>query len=427
MSFPEVPLKRLGRLLGGATPGADARYWDGDVTWYTPTDVARAHGGVLGGSDRDLTDAGLASCGASLMPSGSIVFTSRAPIGNAAMASREFATSQGCKSLVPKAPHDARFIVYAATVRGHQLRAAGTGATFPELSAERLGNVRFPMSPASRQRTIVDFLDQECARIAGLEGSLSALLLALAKPALARFSSLTAVQTTTTQVGHQYEVQLGKMLDEGKISEGGLVPYLRNSNVGWDRFDLSDIKEMPLTPSDRRRYAVRPGDLLACEGRHVGKSAIWDGAISPIYYQKALHRIRPHDTGSNRFLMWCLWLGSTRGDYYADASGSTIPHLPAEKLRRVRIPAVDRDTQDRIVRETDAVYLAARRAADATSRLRTTLAEYRDALITEAVAGQLDVIALSDAQMDERLHEAVESADRMSDLAAVELAPKPRP
>ena len=177
--------------------------------------------------------------------------------------------------------------------------------------------------------------------------------------------------------------------------------------MGWDRFDLSDVKLMPLNAADCTRYEVRPGDLLACEGRHVGKSAIWDGAISPIFYQKALHRIRPHSSASNRFLMWCLWLGNTRGDYYADGSGSTIPHLPAEKLRRVRIPAVDRETQDRIVRETDAVYLAARRAADATSRLRTTLAEYRDALITEAVTGQLDVTAVSDAQMDERLDEAI--------------------
>ncbi|MGH3585771.1 MAG: hypothetical protein ACRDQ0_05565, partial [Pseudonocardia sp.] len=91
------------------------------------------------------------------------------------------------------------------------------------------------------------------------------------------------------------------------------------------------------------------------------------------YYQKALHRIRPLSAASNRFLMWCLWLGNTRGDYYADGTGSTIPHLPAERLRRVRLPAASRDDQDRIVRETDAVYVAAQRAMRAADQLSARL------------------------------------------------------
>lgn len=271
-----------------------------------------------------------------------------------------------------------------------------------------VGNLIIPEPCRSRQRVIVELLDRECARVAELQRSLEALSLGLVEPALARFASLTEGRATT-QVGYHYEVQLGKMLDEGKVTDGVLVPYLRNNNVRWDQFDLSDIKQMRLDAADRRRYEVLPGDLLACEGRHVGKSAIWNGATAPIYYQKALHRIRPHSSASNRFLMWCLWLGNTRGDYYANGSGSTIPHLPAERLRRVHIPAVDRETQDVITRDADAVYFATRRAADVTTRLRVTLNEYRNALITEAVTGQLDVTAMSEQQMDERMHEAIEA------------------
>jgi len=200
------------------------------------------------------------------------------------------------------------------------------------------------------------------------------------------------------------------MLDEGKAGRGELVPYLRNQNVGWDRFDLSDVKQMPLMASERSRYLVRAGDLLACEGRHVGKCAIWDGSLEPMYYQKALHRIRPRADWSNRYLLWCLWLGNSRGDYFADGTGSTIPHLPAEKLRAVRIPAASRKRQDQIVRDVDAGHLRGEAVRDEIAALELSFAEYRDALITEAVTGRLDVSTLSDARMAESLAAGREGA-----------------
>jgi type I restriction enzyme S subunit len=318
---------------------------------------------------------------------------------------------------------DARFLAYALgppafmALAEQALSVGSTKQRELNIDAVRRHVIWAPHAPA--QRAVADYLDRECDRIAGLERVASTLVVRLVEPALAKFVGLTD-RLSSTQVGYHYEVQLGKMLDENVVVDGELVPYLRNQNVTWDAFDLSDVKTMRLTYADRRRYEIRRGDLLACEGRHVGKSAIWEGEIAPIYYQKALHRIRPLASASNRFLMWCLWLGNTRGDYYADGTGSTIPHLPAEKLRRVRIPNATRDEQDAITRETDAVYRAAANAMDAVSRLRRRLGEYRNAVVSEAVAGQLDVTAVSEAQMDERAHAAAEGAIAV-DQAPVEV------
>jgi type I restriction enzyme S subunit len=127
-----------------------------------------------------------------------------------------------------------------------------------------------------------------------------------------------------------------------------------------------------------------------------------------MYYQKALHRIRPRAGASVRYLMWCLRLGNTRGDYYADGTGSTIPHLPAEKMRAVRIPFACDDLQRQIVQEVDALDGSARAAESSLQATRERLDEYREALITEAVTGQLDVTRVSGSQMDERLHAAAE-------------------
>ena len=319
--------------------------------------------------------------------------------------------TQGTARVAPANDVDGRYLQYALSSRlARDWWAASVGgATFGGLNLGPLANTPVPRPPVSAQHEVADFLDRECERIADLESVAATLAARLLEPALGTFLRLTE-DLPLTQVGHHYEVQLGKMLDQNAVIDGELVPYLRNQNVAWDSFDLADVKNMRLTYADRRRYEVRQGDLLACEGRHVGKSAVWEGQIAPVYYQKALHRIRPLREASNRFLMWCLWLGNARGDYYADGTGSTIPHLPAEKLRRVRIPSATRDQQDAVTGETDDVSCGAARALDVVSGLRSRLAEYRDALVTEAVTGQLDVTAVSNAQMAERAHAAAEGA-----------------
>jgi type I restriction enzyme S subunit len=271
-----------------------------------------------------------------------------------------------------------------------------------ELNVEALRAYKVVIGEIGEQRAIADFLDRECERIDDLMNACQGMRPALSEAALACFVDLTR-DLPLVRLGHHYEVQLGKMLDEGKPNQSGLVPYLRNRNVGWDRFDLGDIKRMPLMSSEYPRYLVRPGDLLACEGRHVGKCAIWDGSVEPMYYQKALHRIRPRAGWSNRYLLWCLWLGNARGDFFADGTGSTIPHLPAEKLRAVRIPAAPRAQQDEIVREVDAIHRHSQAARDEIAAFEASLAEYRNALITEAVEGTLDVAQVSEAQIAESL------------------------
>ena len=81
------------------------------------------------------------------------------------------------------------------------------------------------------------------------------------------------------------------MLDKRK-NVGALRPYLRNVNVRWFGFDLSDLKEMRLMDSEVKEYSVQRGDLLICEGGEPGRCAVWDAEESLIF-QKALHRARP--------------------------------------------------------------------------------------------------------------------------------------
>jgi type I restriction enzyme S subunit len=151
-------------------------------------------------------------------------------------------------------------------------------------------------------------------------------------------------------LGDRYEVALGKMLSPKARAGAEQVPYMRNANVQWGRLDLSDVATMSIPASERERYSLKPGDILACEGRHVGKSVIWNNEIPGACYQKALHRLRPlhPELDEPRYLLLCLRLYSVTGRLVEATGETTIPHLPAERFREILFPFPRRAVQESI-------------------------------------------------------------------------------
>ena len=89
------------------------------------------------------------------------------------------------------------------------------------------------------------------------------------------------------------EIQLGKMLSPAAKTNARPRRYLRNANVLWNKFDLSSLLEMDFSEEEERKFELRAGDVLVCEGGEPGRAAVWEGQISSCFYQKALVRLRP--------------------------------------------------------------------------------------------------------------------------------------
>ncbi|MBV6272251.1 hypothetical protein KVP09_04865 [Alcaligenaceae bacterium CGII-47] len=143
---------------------------------------------------------------------------------------------------------------------------------------------------------------------------------------------------TICKLNFRYSVELGKMLDEKKITGKYLIPYLRNQDVQWGTINTEDLPEMDILPSEFDRYTLKVGDLLVCEGGDVGRAAFWRNDNSVIGYQKALHRLRPRvlirDTAE--FLFFSLMTAKMRGVFEESDTKATISHLPAEKFRQYK-------------------------------------------------------------------------------------------
>ncbi len=197
---------------------------------------------------------------------------------------------------------------------------------------------------------------------------------------------------TVASLRHRYSQCLGKMLDSKRITGRHLLPYLRNTDIQWDRINIEDLPTMDISPNEYDRYTVQPGDLLVCEGGEIGRCALWSDEPARYGFQKALHRLRPRNEGQDvaRFMYYAL-RAAAKGHAFNDGHLSTIAHLTGDKLRTHRFPFPDFPEQAAIVRYLDKATAAIAIATDRAHRQIDLLREYRTHLIAAAVTGKIDV------------------------------------
>lgn len=160
-----IKIKNAFNIISGATPKTDnMAYWDGEITWITPADY-NTEDKMISSGKRNITLAGLNSCGTSIVPEGSIIFSKRAPIGLVAINVVPLCTNQGCISCIPKPSVNTKYFYYLMSVLTDWFELFGSGTTFKELSTNNFANFILSQPPISEQQSIVDYLDQRCSEI----------------------------------------------------------------------------------------------------------------------------------------------------------------------------------------------------------------------------------------------------------------------
>lgn len=312
---------------------------------------------------------------------------------------------------------DPRFLRYV--VNTHSFLKLGAAEMYGVAGQQRvpdsfLRNLSVWLPPLEEQRRIADFLDAETARIDQLANSRRRQISTLGERELSEIAEMLSGGATKSSgqptgwrwlpyipsnwkigpVYAYYLTELGKMLNSDRASGDRQRPYLRNANVHWHEIDSNDMATMHFSPAEARRYSVKAGDLLVCEGgAGVAEAAVWDGRIKECYFQKSLHRVRQDGPIPVEWLMLWLRFAKSCGVFEADGNIATIPHLTGEQLREYRIPIPD-DAHARIEKTVGALA-ATGNARARLNQAQGLLAERRQALITAAVTGQFDVSTAS--------------------------------
>ena len=135
------------------------------------------------------------------------------------------------------------------------------------------------------------------------------------------------------------------MLDKEK-NKGQYEPYLANANVQWGYFDLCNLPQMRFEEKEQKRYELKYGDIVMCEGGEPGRCAIWRNEIPGIKIQKALHRIRITDDNTDyRYLYYWFLIAGRQSLLKGNFIETTIKHLTGERLKDIEIEFNDGHTK----------------------------------------------------------------------------------
>jgi len=178
--------------------------------------------------------------------------------------------------------------------------------------------------------------------------------------------------------------RLGKMLDKAK-NKGTLLPYLRNTNVQWHRFELDDIKLMQIEDDEIEELLLRKGDLLICEGGHPGRCAIWKDESRQMFFQKALHRARPLGNVLSEYLQCCLTIDAATNSLDKYFTGATIKHFVGAKLNNYVIPIPPVEEQHRIVAKVNELIILCNQLKTRLTEAQTTQLHLADAITEQAI------------------------------------------
>ncbi|MDP0492511.1 MAG: restriction endonuclease subunit S [Verrucomicrobiota bacterium JB023] len=175
----EWEVKTLGNLAiirsGGTPSTSQPQFWDGDIPWCTPTDITALSGSKhLGETIRKITQAGLASSSAELLPANSVIMTSRATIGECAINLRPVSTNQGFKNFIPFDETDVEFLFYLLATQKQGFIGLCAGSTFLEIGKTQLIGYEVTVPPEKTEQTaIATILSDMDAEIAALESKLA--------------------------------------------------------------------------------------------------------------------------------------------------------------------------------------------------------------------------------------------------------------
>ncbi|HUQ38392.1 MAG TPA: restriction endonuclease subunit S [Aestuariivirga sp.] len=168
-----VRLDEVGEIVGGGTPpaGNASNFVDGGkgVPWLTPADLGGYKKRYISHGERDLTEGALNASSATMMPAGSVLFTSRAPIGYVVIAANPISTNQGFKSIVPYNAECALFVALVMKSFAKAINDSAPGTTFKEVSGKMVAAVPIPLPPLPEQQRIVAKVDELMAICNSLE------------------------------------------------------------------------------------------------------------------------------------------------------------------------------------------------------------------------------------------------------------------
>ncbi|MBI1294135.1 restriction endonuclease [bacterium] len=320
MKWPTASIGDVCEVVSGSTPKTgNPAFWDGDIPWVTPKDLSELGQKYLNDTPRKITDAGLRSCSAKMLPAQSVLFSSRAPIGLVAINSIPVCTNQGFKSMVPRNGQIyPDFLYWWLKVHKQAIEQLGRGATFKEVSKRIVEEIQIPLPPLTEQKRIAGILDAADALRAKRRAALAELDALLQSTFLDMFGDpvtnpmgweVSMIGDHTSKVGSGATPRGGA---ESYKSEG--IALIRSMNVRDGEFQWKELARIDDSQAQKlSNVEIEVDDvLLNITGASVARVCRAPKEVLPARVNQHVCIIRPTQDLDAKYLEKALLTDSTK-------------------------------------------------------------------------------------------------------------------
>lgn len=411
-SWSVESLKRRFRVANGSTPKSDEpSFWDGDIPWVTPEDLSKVTGKVIESTRRQITAEGYESCATRRVPQGSVILSTRAPIGSLAISAVELCTNQGCRALVPSAGALPEFIYYFLSSAVDPLQSFGRGTTFLELSAADLASFPAPFPSVQEQQAIVTFLDREIAKLDTLIAKQNRLIELLQEKRQAIIShAVTKGLNPDAPMKDSGLEWLGEVPEHWTLTRarrvaGVFVPQRNKPELNEiDGVFWATMEDMGGDTIASTSYRVSDAAMKSAGSRVLPTDSVITSCVGnfgaavinrvPVVINQQLQAFVPRRITAV-FLRYLV--AASRPYFEMVATAATLVYVNQERFADLPLVVPPSAEQVAIVRrldeecqKIDGLVAKARRSIE-------LIQEHRTALISSAVTGKIDLRAYADA------------------------------
>jgi type I restriction enzyme S subunit len=400
----EAKLCDIGEIVGGGTPSTkEESYYGGDIPWITPKDLSTHNERYIYRGERSITEEGLKNSSAKLMPKGTVLFSSRAPIGYVAIAGKELCTNQGFKSLIPKnGVADSEFIYYLFKHKKSDIEAIASGTTFLEVSGSAMKNISILLPPLPEQKAIavtLSVLDDMIELNNQINKTLEEMAQAIFKSWFVDFEPFKDEEFEESELGLIPKGwRVGKLSDVGEIIGGGTPSkskpeYYSKKGIPWiTPKDLSinknkyisrgeiDISELGLRESSAR--LMPKGTVLFSSRAPIGYIAIAKNAVTT---NQGFKSVVPFENISSEYIY--LLLKNSINEIESRATGSTFKEISGGEMKKVPIILPPKE----IIRKFNEIATTLGKIQASLEDENNILMSIRDTLLPKLMSGEIRV------------------------------------
>ena len=347
-AWEQRKLGDIADIVGGGTPSTgNQSYWDGDIDWYAPAEIADQI--YANSSQKKITGLGYENSSAKMLPPGTVLFTSRAGIGKTAILTRKGCTNQGFQSIVPhRGELDSYFIFSRTGELKRYGELVGAGSTFVEVSGKQMAVMELMMPPTMReQQTIGGFFQQldhlitlhqrECISFTGRADRL--ILTANKKRTTSSWE-----QRKLGDVGETYTGLSGKTKADFGHGQARFITYMNVFSNPISNPEMTEPIEI-----DPKQNEVEVGDVFFTTSsetpEEVGMSSVLLEKRGKIYLNSFCFGFRPTEKIDSYYLAYMLRSESAREKIILLAQGISRYNISKNKVMEIAVSLPSLDEQ----------------------------------------------------------------------------------